>query len=174
MVHVGSSFFALADRSSLPGAGAAEGATVVWLQGDHDVATEGELRRVLLRAIEANDAAIVLDLSEAGLISASTLGVIVAARKALRSRSRSLTVRSASASAQRIIGICGLGSLLKPSPDTAGGVPGTAFAGVGLPAASPACVPGQWTPQPRGAPAFLTPAIELGGTVATALEKRTA
>jgi anti-anti-sigma factor len=154
---------------------AVEGATVVWLQGDHDVATEGELRRVLLRAIEANDAAIVLDLSEAGLISASTLGVIVAARKALRSRSRSLTIRSASAYAQRIIGICGLSSLLRPSPETAGGLTGTALAsGVGLPAASPARLSAQLRPRPRGAPRCLTPAIDLGGTVATTPEKRTA
>jgi anti-anti-sigma factor len=87
----------------------------VWLRGEHDIATDGSLLGVLSRAIAANNAAIVLDLSEVDLMSASTLGVIVAARNLLRRRSRSLTVRSPSASVRRIIGICGLDDLFGPS-----------------------------------------------------------
>jgi anti-anti-sigma factor len=124
MVHAGSSFFVTADRALLPGAAPAAGPTIVWLRGEHDIATDGALLGVLSRAIAANDAAIVLDLSEVVLMSASTLGVVVAARNLLRRRSRSLTVRSPSASVRRIIGICGLDDLFGPNtqelfaPDT--------------------------------------------------------
>jgi anti-anti-sigma factor len=102
-------------RVSLPGAGHEIHPTVVWLQGDQDIATDGELWRVLACAIAANDAAIVVDLSEVELMSASTLGVIVKARVLLREQSRSLTVRYPSAFVRRIIGICGLDDLLGPS-----------------------------------------------------------
>ena len=117
MVHAGSSFFVTADRALLPGAAPAAGPTIVWLRGEHDIATDGALLGVLSRAIAANDAAIVLDLSEVVLMSASTLGVVVAARNLLRRRSRSLTVRSPSASVRRIIGICGLDDLFSPDAE---------------------------------------------------------
>jgi anti-anti-sigma factor len=81
-------------RLPLPGTGPEAASTVVWLRGEHDIATDGELRRVLACVIAANAAAIVVDLSEVELMSASTLGVIVTARKLLRQQSRSLTVRS--------------------------------------------------------------------------------
>jgi len=63
----------------------------------------------------ANAAAIMVDLSEVELISASTLGVIVKGRALLREQSRSLRVRYPSAVVRRIIGICGLEDLLGPS-----------------------------------------------------------
>ena len=94
MVHFGSSFFTVADQALPKGLAPAAGPTVVWLEGEHDIATAGALLRVLGRAIAANDAAIVVDLSEAVLVSASTLGVILSARDFLRQRSRSLTVRA--------------------------------------------------------------------------------
>jgi anti-anti-sigma factor len=94
MGYVGSSHSVSALRLSLPGAGPEAAPTVVWLRGEHDIATDGERRRVLACVTAANDAAIVVDLSEVELMSASTLGVIVTARKLLRQQSRSLTVRS--------------------------------------------------------------------------------
>jgi anti-anti-sigma factor len=102
-------------RVSLPGAGHEIRPTVVWLQGEQDIATDGELWQVLACGIAANDAAIVVDLSEVELMSASTLGVMVKARVLLREQSRSLTVRYPSAFVRRIIGICGLDDLLGPS-----------------------------------------------------------
>ena len=79
------------------------------------MATDGELRRVLACVTAANAAAIVVDLSDVELISASTLRVIVTARALLGQQSRLLTVRSPSAFVRRIIGICGLDDLLGPS-----------------------------------------------------------
>ncbi len=125
MVHFGSSFFTVADQALPKGLAPAAGPTVVWLEGEHDIATAGALLRVLGRAIAANDAAIVVDLSEAVLVSASTLGVILSARDFLRQRSRSLTVRAPSAFIRRIIGACGLDGLLVPNTqESAGASPG--------------------------------------------------
>jgi anti-anti-sigma factor len=117
MVHVGSSCFTVAGREVHPGAGVQEGTTVVWLHGEHDISTDGDLVRTLAGAMALNEGALVLDLSDVELISASTLGVIVTARKFLRQRSRSLTVRSPSAFVRRTILICHLDDLLGPSPE---------------------------------------------------------
>jgi anti-anti-sigma factor len=114
MEYVGSSHSVSSFRLSL-GVAPESGPTVVWLQGEHDIATDDELRRVLACVIAANAAAIVLDLSDVELMSASTLGVILKARKLVCQQSRSLTVRSPSAFVRRIIGICGLDYLFGPS-----------------------------------------------------------
>jgi anti-anti-sigma factor len=95
-------------------AGTEEDPIVVWLRGEHDISTNGALCRALARAIALDDAALVLDLSEVEFMGASTLGVIVRARELLRLWSRSLTVRSPSACARRIIELCGLDDLLGP------------------------------------------------------------
>jgi anti-anti-sigma regulatory factor len=50
-------------------------------------------------------------------MDAATNGVIVRARSGLRLRSRSLTLRSPSPSARRILDICGLTYLLDPGVD---------------------------------------------------------
>jgi hypothetical protein len=59
-----------------------------------------------------DDAALVIDLSEVEFMGLSTLAVIVRARELLREWSRSLTLRSPSASTLRLIDICGLDDLL--------------------------------------------------------------
>jgi anti-anti-sigma factor len=115
MGHVGSSHSVSDVRLSLPGVAPETGPTVVWLQGEQDIATDGELWRVLACVIGASDADIVVDLSDVELMSASTLGLIVMARALLRRRSRSLVLRSPSVSVRRIIGICGLDDLFGPS-----------------------------------------------------------
>ena len=113
MEYVGSSHSVSAFRLSL-GVAPEAGPSVVWLRGEQDMATDGELRRVLACVTADNVAAIVVDLSDVELISASTLRVIVTARELLRQQSRLLTVRSPSAFVRRIIGICGLDNLLGP------------------------------------------------------------
>ena len=115
MVYTGSSCFTVPDRALLPGAGLEAAPTVVWLRGEHDISTDGALWRNLARAIALNDAALILDLSQVEFMGASTLGVIVAVRELLGSRSRSLSVRSPSAFVRRTIGICGWDDLVGPS-----------------------------------------------------------
>jgi len=82
MGYVRSSQSVSSFRVSLPGVGRETRPTVVWLRGEQDIATDGELRRVLACGM-ANDAAIVVDLSDVELMSASTLGVLVTARALL-------------------------------------------------------------------------------------------
>jgi anti-anti-sigma factor len=112
MALAGSSFFTVTDRPPPPGAGTATAPSIIWLRGEHDLATDGELRRTLARAIAHNNADIVVDLSRVEFMGASTLGVIVAAWNSLRQESRSLTMRSPSPHVRRVIGICGLQNLL--------------------------------------------------------------
>ncbi len=140
MARAGSSFFTVTDGPPPPGAAPETGPTIIWLRGEHDIATDGALRRKLEHAIALNDAAIVIDLSKVELMCASTLGVIVAARETLRQQSRSLTMRSPSPHIRRVIGICGLPHLLSPRVrDEMAGVVGGAL--------------GSWVEVRDGAPA---------------------
>jgi anti-anti-sigma factor len=118
MKLLGSSFFTTtADRPTLPEGGTGAGPIIVWLQGEHDLSTDEALCRTLARAIALGSAGLVLDLSEVGFIAVSTLRVIVRAEQLLRHQSRSLTVRSPSRCARRIMGACGLNELLGPSSE---------------------------------------------------------
>ena len=142
MGYVRSSYPVSSFRVSLPGAGRETRPTVVWLRGEQDIATDGELRRVLACGMAANDAAIVVDLSDVELMSASTLGVLVTARALLREQSRSLTVRYPSAFVRRIIGICGLEDLLGPSDQKNDDRAGDALASwVAVPSSAPEHLP---------------------------------
>ena len=124
MARAGSSFVTVADRPPPPGAGRDTGPTIIWLRGEHDIATDPDLRRTLDRAISLNDAPIVIDLSKVELMSASTLGIIVVAWDTLRQQSRSLTMRSPSPHVRRVISICRLHNLLNSEErDRMTGVP---------------------------------------------------
>jgi anti-anti-sigma factor len=125
MAHAGSSFFTVTDRPPPPGTGPEIGPTIIWLRGEHDIATDGDLRRTLASAIALNDAPIVVDLSKVELMSASTLGIIVAAWSTLRKESRPLTMRLPSSHVRRVISICGLHDLLSSEGgDKTPGAPG--------------------------------------------------
>jgi anti-anti-sigma factor len=144
MGYVRSSHSVSSFRLSLPGSGPETGRTIVWLRGEQDIATDAELWRVLACAIAASDAAVVVDLSDVELMSASTLGVIVMARTLLQRRSRSLVLRSPSALVRRIIGICGLDDLLGPSGSKTDGGAGDALGPwVGVPSSAPERLPGR-------------------------------
>jgi anti-anti-sigma factor len=97
--------------------------TVVWLDGEHDVATLSVLADILRRATSSDDADVVVDLSGVTFFSAATLGELVTGRNALRRLSRSLMVRSPSKCARRVIDACGLTGLVE------GGSPGAVQAG---------------------------------------------
>jgi anti-anti-sigma factor len=119
MVSVGSSLFAVPGRHPLRGGFNPE--LVVWLRGQHDASTESALCLTLAHAIALGGPGLVLDLSGVAVMSPSTLDVIVRARDFLRQRSASLTVRSPSAHARRVIDACGLNDLLGPEPKAAAG-----------------------------------------------------
>jgi len=86
------------------------GGTVVWLRGEHDIATMPSLADAISRAISLDDGDVVVDLSDVEFMGAATVGVILRAREALRLRSRSLELRSPSTRARRVLDLCGVGS----------------------------------------------------------------
>ena len=90
--------------------------TVVWLQGEHDISTVAALSETMARAIALDDADLVIDLNGVEFMDAATIGVIVRARDFLRQRSRSISLRSPSACARRILDVCDLSDLLDPRP----------------------------------------------------------
>jgi anti-sigma B factor antagonist len=83
----------------------------VWLEGDQDIATVFTLADTLAAVISVDDADVVVDLSGVTFMDASTISVLVRARRAV-SQSRRLTLRSPSKCAQRLLDLCGLADLL--------------------------------------------------------------
>ncbi len=81
--------------------------TVVWLRGEHDLATSASLSEAMARAIALDNADLVVDLSEVQFMDTATVQVMVEMRELLRLRSRSLALRAPSPRAQRILGLCG-------------------------------------------------------------------
>jgi anti-anti-sigma factor len=90
--------------------------TVVWLRGEHDLATTTELAATLARAIALDEADLVVDLSEVQFMDVTTVSVIVKARNHLRPRSRSLSLRAPSKAARRVLDLCDLAQLIDPDP----------------------------------------------------------
>jgi anti-anti-sigma factor len=90
--------------------------TVVWLHGEHDIATVATLSEVMVQAIALDDGDLVVDLRGVEFMDAATVGVIMRARGLLRLRSRSLVLRSPSRCARRLLELCGLAHLVVLPP----------------------------------------------------------
>ncbi len=82
--------------------------SVVRLRGEHDFYTAPALWHTLAQAIAFDDGDVVVDLSGVDFMGASTVGVLIRASDFLQKRSRSLTLRSPSTRALRVLGLCGL------------------------------------------------------------------
>jgi anti-anti-sigma factor len=111
--------------------------TVVWLSGEHDIATLTVLAKGLASAIALDDADLVVDLTELQFIDAAIIGLLIRTRNFLRPRSRNLTLRNPPRFTRRILDICGLAGLIDAAPTDAG-------RGVG----SPAVALSSWVPMP--------------------------
>lgn len=112
---------------------AGPGATfsVVWLGGEHDIATKDLLAATIAEAIALDEPAVVIDLSGLHFISAATIGVIVHGKKELARRGRSLVLRAPPPFVRRVFDACGLSALLvsDPGPDAFEAVEGAAALG---------------------------------------------
>ena len=97
------------------------GRTVVWLDGEHDIATVFALADVLERATSADDADVIVDLSGVTFIGAATVGVLLRGMDNLGRQSRSLTLRSPSRCARRVIDVFGLSGLVEAGSVQPGG-----------------------------------------------------
>ncbi len=82
--------------------------TVVWLRGEHDVSTVSTLSDSLAWAITLDDADVVVDLSGVRFMGVVTVEVLLQARERLRLLERSMTLRSPSRRAERVLGLCGV------------------------------------------------------------------
>ena len=88
---------------------------LVRLRGEYDMSTAPSLAALLAAAIARDGSDVVIDLSGVDFIDAATVGVIIRAREFLQERSRSLTLRSPSPCARRILGLCGVAEVT-PKP----------------------------------------------------------
>jgi anti-sigma B factor antagonist len=94
--------------------------TVVWVCGEHDIATRVALAVTLARAAKLEDVPLLVDLSGVTFMDASTVGALVAATNWVRSRGQSLHLRTASPRAMRLLEVCGLSDLIQQLPVPAG------------------------------------------------------
>lgn len=87
--------------------------TVLWLTGEHDIATAASLAASIVEAVQLDDSDLLIDLSGVAFMDASIVGVIVGGRNRLRSRARSLALRAPSPPALRVLELCGLAELVE-------------------------------------------------------------
>ena len=104
------------DRPGPVVVGRADDCRVVWLRGKHDISTVAAVWEMLDRFIALDDTDLVVDLSDAQVIDASTIGVIIQARDLLQPRARAVRLQSPSTSARRVLEMCGLAELIDPGP----------------------------------------------------------
>lgn len=90
--------------------------TVIWVRGEHDVASRVHLQASIAHAARIDAADLVVDLSGVTYMGASTIGALVTARNRLRARSRSLSIRAPSPMARRLLDVCELGFLIDDDP----------------------------------------------------------
>jgi anti-anti-sigma factor len=96
-------------------------ASVVRLRGEHDAFTADALSQILARAmaLSLDGGDLVIELSQVTFMGIATVGVIIRVQESLREQSRSLTLRSPSPPARRILELCGLSLLFDPpSPES--------------------------------------------------------
>jgi len=85
---------------------------VVWLGGEHDLSTVGELSAALAHAITLDDVDVVVDLTQVEYMGAVTLGVLCRARELLHAREPCLVLRSPPRCVRRLLELCGDTDLL--------------------------------------------------------------
>ncbi len=100
------------------------GRTVVWLDGEHDIATVPALTGALKRAISADDTDLVVDLSGVTFIGVAPIEALIRSLERLRLQSRTLSVRSPSTFARRVLDLCGFRGLVEPDVRRAADEPG--------------------------------------------------
>ena len=87
--------------------------TVVWVRGEHDVASKGSLWWAMVDAALRDGGDVVVDLSGVQFMDASTIGALIGARNRLLAVSCALTVRAPSPWARHLLEVCGLEDLIE-------------------------------------------------------------
>ncbi|MCU1375494.1 MAG: hypothetical protein JWO68_2780 [Actinomycetia bacterium] len=105
---------ALFQTTQQPRVSRLDDATVIWLQGEQDVATVRVLADVLYTEIATSNCHVVVDLDQVTFIDGTTVAAIVHGRQMLQDRDRRLTLRAPSPAARRLLDLCGLSDVLDP------------------------------------------------------------
>jgi anti-anti-sigma factor len=85
-----------------------DGSTVIRLEGEFDIASRLALSESFAYAMTLDNGDLVVDLSAVEFMGAETVDLILRGRAFLLARSRNLTMRSPSSSAQRVLDLCGV------------------------------------------------------------------
>ena len=89
---------------------------VLWLDGEHDIATADVLAGALAKAIATDHADLIVDLSGTQFVGAATIHLLRRSRVLLRRQGRSMTLRFPSKCASRVLALCDLPLLGGPVP----------------------------------------------------------
>jgi anti-anti-sigma factor len=87
--------------------------SVVWLDGEQDIATVAVLAHTLANVICADEADLIVDLSGVTFMSTATIDELLRARNLLLDLSRNLTLRSPSKCTRRLLDACGPAGLVE-------------------------------------------------------------
>jgi len=99
---------------SIASASAEGGATIVTLRGEADVLTLPEIVDALARVIADYDGPVIVDLAQTDFIDTGTMRAFARAGQFLDNRGRTLTLRSPSKMAARMLDVLDLAHLLAP------------------------------------------------------------
>ena len=90
--------------------------TVLWLEGEHDIATADVVAGALANAIANDHADLVIDLSGVEFLGAVTIHLLRHSGVLLRRQGRSMTLRFPSNCARRVLALCDLPFLALGDP----------------------------------------------------------
>ena len=82
--------------------------TIVWLIGEEDIATVAILADTLARAGAVDNSDLIVDLSRVTFLSTATIDELIRVRDILLRQNRTLSLRSPSPFARRVLDLCGL------------------------------------------------------------------
>ena len=89
-----------------------DGAVVIRLRGELDVATSVELRRVLAQALEGRPRALVFDLADLSFVDSTGIGVLVGACRRAEEVDCSFVLRSPTRSVSKALRLTGIDRLI--------------------------------------------------------------
>ena len=98
-----------------------DGAAVVQVRGEIDIATVGQLRRCLVDLVEAGHREIVLDLGELYFIDSTGIGVLIGAHRRAAAAGGRLVLRSVSPRTYDVLRMVALDRVLIIEDPPAGG-----------------------------------------------------
>lgn len=96
-----------------PSAQAGGATPVLWLRGEHDMATAAQVHEAIDRLKQSTSDEVVIDLGDVDFLDASIIRVLVAAGRGLEAQGRSLVLRAPSRTARRVLELCGLDRFIR-------------------------------------------------------------